>query len=71
MSNVTKLELRAVGEAFRFDPDELLEAAKGAGFTTLAILGQLKDGEIWISGSENAGETLMLIEKAKLKLIGE
>ncbi len=36
MSDVVKLELVEVGEGFRFDPDALLEAAKGQGFATPA-----------------------------------
>lgn len=67
--NVTKLELVEVGEGFRFDPDQLLDAAKGQGFTVLLIAGQLPSGEIWLSGSANAGETLILLEKAKYQTI--
>lgn len=69
MNNVTKLELIEVGEGFRFDPDELLEAAKGQQFDRLAILGQKSDGELWVSGSANAGETLILIELAKHRIV--
>lgn len=67
--SVVKLELVEVGEGFRFDPDALLEAAKGQGFERLAILGQLPDGSLWVSGSANAGETLILIELAKHQII--
>ena len=49
--SIHKLELIEVGENFRFDPDDLLEAAKGQEFTRLAILGQKPDGELWVSGS--------------------
>lgn len=69
MSNVAKLELLEVGEGFRFDPDEILETAKGQGFQTIAILGQLDDGTTWVSGSANAGETLVLIERAKHQIV--
>ncbi|RWL14884.1 MAG: phosphoribosylformylglycinamidine synthase [Mesorhizobium sp.] len=69
MSNVVKLEPVEIGEGFRFDPDELLEAAKGVGFTTLVILGELEDGTQWTSGSANTGETLILIERAKHNLL--
>lgn len=55
MTNVIKLELIEVGEGFRFEADAILEAAKG----------QLEDGTIWISGNANAGETLVLMERAK------
>ncbi len=68
--NVERLQLVSVGEGFRFDPDELLEAAKGRGFTNLVIIGELPDGDDhWISGMANAGEALILIERAKLQII--
>jgi hypothetical protein len=70
MSNVVKLEPVDIGEGYRFDADEMLEANKGAGWTILAIVGEI-DGEIVIAGSANAGETMILLEKAKLKIIGE
>ncbi len=68
-TNVTKLELVEVGEGFRFKPDDLLDAAKGQEFSCLLIAAQLPDGSIWLSGSANAGETLILLEKAKHRLI--
>lgn len=71
MAEVVPFKPVEVGENYRFDPNELLETAKDQGFTTLAIIGQLEDGSIWISGSANAGETLILIEKAKRTIIGE
>lgn len=67
--SVVKLELVEVGENFRFDPDVILEKAKGQGFTIVAVVGQSADGEVWISGSANAGETLILMELAKHKLV--
>lgn len=69
MSNVVKFEPVEVGEGFRFDPDEILEAAKGRGFQTVAVLGQLEDGTFWVSGSANAGETLILMERAKQQIV--
>jgi hypothetical protein len=65
VTNVVKLELIQVGEGFRFEADAILEAAKGQPFTTIAVMGQLEDGTIWISGNANAGETLVLMERAK------
>lgn len=70
MAEPVKLELVTVGEGFRFESDALLEAAKGQDFTRLAILAQHEDGSIWVSGSANAGETLVLMELAKLQIIG-
>lgn len=69
MAEVVKFEPRAVGEAYRFDADEILEAAKGQGFTTVAVLGQLEDGSIWVSSSANAGETVILMRHAERQIV--
>lgn len=69
--NVTKLEPVEIGENYRFDADTVLDEAKGKGFTRLAILGELPDGEIYVTGTANAGQTLVLMELAKLKIIGK
>ena len=69
MGDVVKLNPVTVGEEFRFDPDEILEGAKGQKFSILSIVAETEDGEIWVSGSANAGETLILLEKAKDFLI--
>jgi hypothetical protein len=72
MAEIVQFKPVEVGEGYRFDPNELLEAAKDQGFTaTLAIIGQLEDGSIWISGSANAGETLIPMEKAKRQVVGD
>jgi hypothetical protein len=69
MSNVVKLEPVEIGESFRFDPDQVLEDAKGQDFSCLAVLGQTADGEIWVTGNANAGEILVMMEMAKRKLV--
>lgn len=68
-AKVLKFDPVVVGEGFRFDPDQILEEAKGQGFTILAVLAETEDGEIWISGSANAGETLILMECAKRQIV--
>lgn len=69
---VIKLDPKVVGAGHRFDPDQILEGAKGHNFTTLAVLGRTEDGTLWISGNANAGETLVLMERAKrLVVFGE
>lgn len=69
MAEVVRLHPESVGEGFRFDPDDILEAAKGQEFTTVAVLAQNPDGSIWISGNANAGETLVLMERAKRMVV--
>ena len=65
MSNVVELKLVEVGENFRFEADKLLDAAKGQQFAKLAIIGENPDGTLWLSGTSNAGETLILLKWAE------
>lgn len=70
--NIVKFKPIEVGSGFRFDPDEILEAAKGNEFTCVAVLGHLPNGEMWVSGNANAGEILILMERAKrIAVFGE
>lgn len=69
MAEVVRLHPESVGPGYRFDPDDILDAAKGQGFLTLAVIGQNPDGSIWISGNANAGETLVLMERAKRMVV--
>jgi hypothetical protein len=67
--NVIKFEPVVVGEAYRFDPDEALEAAKDLNLTSVTIIGAMPNGETWFSSSVGAGETLLLLKRAELILI--
>lgn len=73
-ATVHKLKLVECGENVRLDADKLLEAAKGKKWHRLAIIGQLEESdeqsEFYLVGTANAGETLILIELAKLDIIG-
>jgi hypothetical protein len=70
MGEVHKFEPEVVGDGFRFDCDELLEAAKGQGFDRLVIIADYQEGsDIWISGSANAGESMILMERAKRHIV--
>lgn len=69
MSKVVKFEPVTIGEAYRFDADQILEEAKGQAFSRLAIIGDLEDGSIWVSGTANAGETMILMERAKRQIV--
>lgn len=63
--NVLPFKPEVVGEGYRFDPAAILDAAKDQGLTTLAVIGETENGEIYVAGSANAGETLILMERAK------
>lgn len=59
----------SIGAGFRFDSDEILDKAKGQSFITFTIIGQLEDGSIWTDGNANAGEMIVLMERAKHHLV--
>lgn len=62
---VVKLQPVEVGDGYRLNPDEVLEAAKGQPFVTLAIIGMLEDGSLWVSGNANEGQVLILLKQAE------
>lgn len=68
-SDVLKLVPQSIGEDFRFDPDEILEDSKGKPFEKIAIMGEMEDGELWISGNASYGEVLILMEKIKRMVV--
>ena len=69
VANVVEFHPVTVGEGWRFDADQILEGAKGQEFSTLIIVGEQADGEVWFSSTANAGEALILLERAKRKVI--
>lgn len=69
-AEIVPLRLVHVGEGFRFNPDELLAKALGRGFTNLLIIGELPDDdELYLVAMANAGEALIMMERAKLQMI--
>ena len=65
---MVKFRPEVVASTYRFDPDEVLEEAKGQLHTTLFILGENAEGELYLAGNANSGEMLVLMEKAKRKI---
>ena len=69
MGEVHKFQPKLIGTTYRFDVDQTLEDAKGQGFTNVLIIAEQEDGDFWISSAANAGEALVLMEKAKHKIV--
>lgn len=63
--NVVKLEVVEVGENHRFEAAQLFDAAKTYDFERMAIIGRLENGEIYVAGTANAGETMVLLKQAE------
>ena len=68
-SNVVEFHPQVVGEGYRFEPDDILEGAKGQDFTNILVVGEYDDGTLWVSSAANAGEALVLMERAKRKIV--
>lgn len=69
MSDVVKFNPVIVGEGYRFDPDDVLEAAKGQAFSSMMVIGELEDGSFYIAGNCNAGEGIILMRRVEMELI--
>lgn len=70
-AEVIKLVPNEVGEHYRVEADEVLEHAKGRKWSRLIVIGELDDeDDLYVAGTANAGESLTLIEQAKLMIIG-
>lgn len=65
MAEVLEFQPQLVGEGYRFDPDKILEEAKGNEFSNVVVIGENPDGTLWISSAANAGEALVMLERAK------
>ncbi len=65
MGNVFKLYPDSLAPDFRFEPDDILDDAKGKAFQTLLIVGEFADGTYWISSNANMGESVMLALRAQ------
>lgn len=67
--NVTEFRPVSIGAGYKFDADKILTEALGQGFRSVVIIGELEDGELWVSSAVNAGEALILIERAKHQIV--
>ena len=67
--NVVRLHPVEVGAGFRLNTDEMLQNTIGTPFERLVIIGELENGELYVAGSANAGETLIMLELAKHRIV--
>ena len=66
--NVLRLVPETVGADYKFEPDTILEEAKGQ-LTEVVVIGMDKDGDIYISASHNSGSANMLLDCGKAEII--
>jgi hypothetical protein len=66
---IIKLKLVEIGEDVRLDAGAVLDGAKEEMFERMAVLGTREDGSLYVAGTANAGETMILIERAKHFLV--
>jgi hypothetical protein len=65
MADILRLVPPTIGDGVRLNVDDMLEEAKGKDFTQAVIIAERQDGTTVCFGSANAGESLILIERAK------
>ncbi len=67
--NVVRLHPVSSGSSYREDASELLETAKQNAFALVSVIGELEDGTIYVTGTANAGETLILLHRAISRIV--
>ena len=65
MTNVHKLQVVEAGTNYRIEANQVLNAAKAHDFERMVVIGRLENGDLYVAGTANAGESLILIEQAK------
>lgn len=68
MSNVVSLPIGSVGDGVRVEPDDVLSAAIGNARSVVVVF-EDNAGELRVSSSDGAPEALMLMERAKKRLV--
>ena len=63
--NVVALKLVEIGEGVVLDGRQVMQAAIDAGLRRVVVIGEMADGEEWVSSNVNAGESLIMIERAR------
>ena len=69
MNNVLKFDPVVVGSGYRFKQDQILDEAKGTEFALLCVLGEDSEGDLYVAGNANAGEIMILLERAKKRIV--
>jgi hypothetical protein len=61
--------LTEVGSTYRFDVEDIINGTLGRGLVSVLIIGQDDQGELVVRSAANAGESLVLMELAKARII--
>lgn len=69
MSNVVAFKTESVGPGYKVGVNRVLAGARRAGLTEVFVCGYDKDGLLYVASSEGPGDTMWLIEAAKLHLL--
>jgi hypothetical protein len=65
MGEVREFKPEVVSNGRHFEPDYILEKAKGNGFVSVVVIAEMDNGETWVSASEGQGDAMLLLERAK------
>lgn len=65
MTTILKFTPVEMSSDMRLDSADILETAKSYDFERMAVIGRTTDGELYVAGTANAGETMILLEWVK------
>ena len=54
-----------VDDEHHFEPEFILDRAKGNGFIEVVVVGRFPDGFLWVSSSDGGSKTFDLLDSAK------
>jgi hypothetical protein len=69
MSNVVALKPELVGPGRKLEAARILAGARRAKLDEAVVFGYDKDGELYVASTEGPGDTMWLLEAAKLFLL--
>lgn len=70
MAKIIKLSPGEVGDGVHIDPDQILSLAVGNGYTHVVVVACDANGQVDTRASHGLAESLLLIERAKAKMVG-
>ena len=70
MADIVQFSAGLVGDGIVIDPDQILREAIGAGYTHLVLIAHDGDSKVDIRSSHGLAESLLLMERAKVKMVG-
>ena len=66
--NIVTLVPDSVGDDFKFDPEQVLDACRGK-YTDLVVIGEDENGELFIHATSNLSRANLMMDIVKARLV--